>query len=125
MGTYLPVGSNVERAARAAVRRIVYSSEEEEAIPIEYSRKNVKWRDMEPKVYKYVDDNLLVNRVNMETAAVGRDADACVDGPGAYWDKHGIECQNGFRRVVRRAEEKGMKVNGAKTLMLCISGATS
>ena len=50
MGTYLPVGSNAERAARAAVRRIVYSSEEEEAIPIEYSRKNVKWKDMEPKL---------------------------------------------------------------------------
>ena len=42
-----------------------------------------------------------------------------------YRDKHGIRCQNDLRWIVRRAEQKGMKVNRAKTSMVCISGATS
>ena len=39
--------------------------------------------------------------------------------------KHSIECQNAFRTVVRRSEERGMKVNEGKTGMICISGAQS
>ena len=94
------------RAARAARRRIVYSS-------------NQKWKARVPKTYKYVDDNLQVNVVNMETAAIGRDEG------GRYRDKHGMECQNSFRYMVRRAEERGMKVNSSKTAIICVSGTQS
>ena len=55
----------------------------------------------------------------METAVYGRDE------KGKYRDKHGIECQNSYRTIVWRAEERGMKVNHAKTSMLCSSGAQS
>ena len=60
---------------------------------------------MPPPCFKYVDDNLQLNRVNMEAAVVGRDE------RGVYRNKHGIQCQNEFRSLVRRAEERGMKVN--------------
>ena len=70
---YLPVESNARRAERAAVRRIVYSSEEETAITEEYSRKNARRVERTPLIFKYVDDNLQLNRVNMETAGMGRD----------------------------------------------------
>ena len=39
---YLPVGSNLARRARAASRRIVYSSEDEIKPPAESSKKNSK-----------------------------------------------------------------------------------
>ena len=39
--------------------------------------------------------------------------------------KHAVQCQNDFRYVTRRAEERGMKVNTSKTAMLCASGAQS
>ena len=72
-----------------------------------------------PVTLKYVDNNLQLNKVNMDTAAVGRDGEA------RFKDKHGIACQNTYRRVIRRAEECGMKVNGAKTTMICVSGTQS
>ena len=97
----------------------MYSSEEESAIPPEYSRRNLKWRGREARTYKYVDDNLQVNTVNMETAQRGEDSG------GNYRDKHVVECQNTFRSTIRKAESKGMKVNAAKTAMLCLSGAQS
>ena len=70
-------------------------------------------------VFKYVDDNLQVNRVNMETAVYGRDME------GKFRDKHGIQCQNSFRKVVRRSEQRGMKVNASKTAMICMSDSQS
>ena len=102
-----------------AARRIVYSSEEESAIPPEYSRRNLKWRGRDARTYKYVDDNLQVNTVNMEMAQRGEDSG------GKFRDKHVVECQNTFRNTIRRAESKGMKVNAAKTAMLCSIGAQS
>ena len=70
------------------------------------------------QIYKY--DNLQVNVVNMETAGVGRDAQEA-----ALRNKPAIECQNTFRTIVWRAEDRGMKVNGSKTTMPCYSGARS
>ena len=63
-----------------------------------------------------MDDNLQTNRINMETALRGYDS-------VIFRDKHAVECQNTFRAVIRKAEERGMKVNGSKTAMLCVSGA--
>ena len=42
-----------------------------------------------------------------------------------FREKHVVACQNAYRYVIRRSEERGMKVNGNKTAMLCISGAQS
>ena len=39
--------------------------------------------------------------------------------------KHAIPCQNLFRRITGRVEQRGMKVNTAKTAMLCMSDASS
>ena len=75
-------------------------------------------RERDPRTFKYVDDNLQVFRINMETAV--RD-----QGPPPYRDKHAVECQNQFRRIIRRAEERGMRVNEDKTAMVCTSGAQS
>ena len=113
------LGRNVARAKRAARRRIVYSSEDEEPVPEETSRRNLKWRDRRPLVLKYVDDNLQIDRVNMETASRGEEAGT------KFRDKHSVQCQNTFRAVIRKAEERGMKVNSKKTAMTCISGAQS
>ena len=44
---------------------------------------------------------------------------------GGTRTKHAIVSQNKFRWVCSRAEERGMKVNSAKTSMLCISDAMS
>ena len=38
-------------------------------------------------------------------------------------NKHTIATQNVFRHVIRRVEEKGMRVNAGKTNMVCISDA--
>ena len=53
----------------------------------------------------------------METADRGEDE------VGKYHDKHAVQCQNTFRRIIRRAEDCVMKVNGAKTAMVNMSGA--
>ena len=109
---------NNRRRERAAVRRIAYSSEEEEEVPPESSKKNQKWRERDPRIFKYVDDNLQINRINMETAIPS------LDGEGArVREKHGVQCQNAFRTIVRRSGERGMKVNSRKTAMVCVSGA--
>ena len=53
----------------------------------------------------------------METAGAGRDE------RGPFRDKHAVQCQNAFRRIIRKAEDRGMKVNEGKTAMACVSGA--
>ena len=107
------------RRRRAAARRIVYSSEEEVEVPQEVSKKNAKWRDRKGATFKYVEDNLQVDRVCMETAMEG------FDNGVKYREKHGIRCQNTFRRIIRRATARGMKVNASKTAMVCVSDAQS
>ena len=107
------------RSIRAARRRIAYSSEEDEEIPVESSKRNLKWRERRPRVLKYVDDNLQIDRLNMETAVRSSPA----TGPERV--KHAVQCQNTLRAIVRRAEDRGMKVNAKKTAMICTSGAQS
>ena len=66
---------------------------------------------------KYVDDNLMATKINMDSAAVQA-------GQGKpHKTKHDIQTQNVFRRVVARAESRGMVVNKKKTQMLCVSDA--
>ena len=88
--------------------------------PQKLPKKTAKWKDRPPLCLKYVDDNLQISRVNMETALHG----LTEDGRNAR-RKHAVQCQNDFRYVTRRAEERGMRVNTSKTAMLCVSGAQS
>ena len=88
----------------------------DEQVPVETSRKNQKWKERDSVILKYVEDNLQIDKICMETAdRVGEDVR----------DKHAVKCQNLFRRIKGRTQNRGMKVNASKTAMLCISGATS
>ena len=97
-------------------RRIVYSSEGDVTPPPEPTATCLgPWKPRKVDVDKYVDDNLQEEAVNMENSIR-------LDIQGVPWKiKHAIPTQNVFRHVVRRAEERGMRVNSSKTGMLCIS----
>lgn len=75
----------------------------------------------EPKLYKYVDDALQTDKVNMENSDRLRNPDRLVE----VRTKHAVNTQNFFQRVTGRAEWKGLKVNTSKTKLLCISDALS
>ena len=64
------------------------------------------------QVLKYVDDNVINEKLNFDTVMI--------DG-AAVKDKHAVRTQNAFRRVVHQAEGVGMKVHGGKTKSMCIS----
>ena len=53
------------------------------AVPVETSKKNMKWRGRPPRIFKYVDDNLQINTVNMETAGA-KTSMVCVSGAMSY-----------------------------------------
>ena len=90
------------------------------AIPSGYehaldNRKLSAWHSRLLQVLKYVDDNVLVEKPNYETAVdLGRNVKL----------KHAIRTQNLFRRIVREAIAKGMKVNSSKTNLIVISDGT-
>ena len=88
-----------------------------EAIPPENNTKNqAKWKKKTIRVLKYVDDAILVEKINMDSA--GR----LTDGKRR---KHAVQSQNLFQAIVSKAEWKGMKVNTNKTHLLCASDALS
>ena len=96
-------------------RRIIYSSEGDVTTPPPEPTATClgQWVVRPVEVDKYVDDNLQEEAVNLENATVSPD--------GLEKMKHAIPTQNVFRHVIRRAEERGMKVNTAKTNMICVS----
>ena len=97
-------------------RRVVYSSEGDVTPPPEPTTTCLgAWKRKKVEVDKYVDDNLQEECVSFENAV-----QVTVGGDNLRI-KHAIQTQNVFRHVVRRAEERGMKVNTAKTGMLCVS----
>ena len=57
------------------------------------------------RVLKYVDDNVLIEKLNFDTIRT--------DGY-LFRLKHAIRTQNGFRRIVHQAESVGMKVHPGK-----------
>ena len=88
--------------------------EGERPVPAEPApRTSAKWKQRPERLYKYVDDHLQVLQINTET----------VDNVAGKKKKHATISQNTFRRVLRKAEGRGMKVNTNKTGMLCISDA--
>ena len=113
--SYLPGERNVRRGAMQ--RRIEYSDEGELSIVAETNKKRtgLRWKSKQPASLKFVDDNVIVSKTNMDSAEQ-------VPG-GREKKKHEVQTQNVFRRVVRRAESRGMVVNKGKTHILCVSDA--
>ena len=99
-------------------RRVIYSSEGDTTLPPEPTTTCLgAWVPRLVNVDKYVDDNLQEDRVNFENA------ERFVRDGVMRRTKHVVGTQNVFRHIVRRAENKGMKVNTSKTTSLCISDA--
>ena len=82
-------------------------------VPREYDRPGFRaWQAFKISVLKYIDDNILHEKICMDSLVI---------------DEHGrkvaraLRTQNLFRQIVLIAESLGMKVNAAKTMMLCVS----
>ena len=85
----------------------------DEPVPRQYDRPGFKaWESFLLSVLKYVDDNIIHEKLFMD---------------GAVIDEHGrkrvraVRSGNLFRRITTIAERLGMKVNASKTMVLCIS----
>ena len=65
------------------------------------------WKPRPTSEFKYVDDSTLCTRINTENVDV-------LDGKKT---KHAVQTENVFRRVVRNAEEIGMKINEEKIVI--------
>ena len=115
--SYMPGRRNVRR--RNLRRKILYSDEGEVTIPPEVNKKKtgLRWKTKDPRSLKYVDDNLMASKINMDSA------ETLAAGVRVTKAKHDLQTQNVFRRVVARAESRGMVVNKKKTQVLCVSDA--
>ena len=103
-----------------ARRRLEFHSSDDEEVPLEpHPPTQAKWKKTAVSLYKYVDDNISADKINMETAEKG------VHEQKAYRDKHAVQTQNLFRTVIRAAEFKGMKINAEKTKIMVVSDAIS
>ena len=78
------------------------------------------WKPRNTSEHKYIDDNLLDTKLDMETVPTTTTA-----GGKPVKNKHSVSCQNSFRRIVRNAELIGMKVNSSKTAQVLVSDALS
>ena len=76
------------------------------------SRHTTPFRPEPIQVLKYVDDNVLNEKLNFDTVDV--------DG-AAVKDKQAVRTQDLFHRVTFQAEGNGMKVHGGKTQTMCIA----
>ena len=104
------------RRRRNLCKRINYSDEGEMTIPEEVNKKKtgLRWKRRDARTLKFVDDSMSITKVNMDSAEVGMEEGKTIK------DKHDLQAQNVFRRVVRKAESRGMVVNKKKTQMLCV-----
>ena len=76
----------------------------------------MRWKARKPRKLKFVDNGILLSKMNMDSAVTG----ARSDGANVK-TKHDIQSQNVYRRIVARAESRGMVVNRKKTAILCMS----
>ena len=108
-----------KRKRRNLRRKIIYSSEGELTIPPEIDKKRtgLRWCPTHPRKFKYVDDGMIVCKLNMDSGTVE------LRNGKTFKIKQDIRSQNMFRRVVERATARGMVVNSGKTKVLCISDA--
>ena len=109
------------RRRRNPRRKINYTEEGEISIRPEKNKKatGLRWKRKDPRTFKFVDDGMTAAKLNMQTA---EQTGLRVEGRPLRV-KHDVESQNVFRRVVERAEGRGMVVNKNKTKLLLISGA--
>ena len=116
--SYMP-GRRNRRRRRNLAKRINYTDEGEVTISPEKNKKKtgLRWKAKEPRSLKYVDDNLMASKINMDSATASPGATKTIK------SKHDLQTQNIFRRVVAKAESRGMKVNRYKTQILCVSDA--
>ena len=78
-----------------------------------YDRPGFKaWEEWLLSVLKYVDDNIIVEKLSMDGLVI--------DEQGMKLAR-AVRSQNLFRRICKVAEDMGMRVNAAKTLLMCIS----
>ena len=115
--SFLPWRRN-RRRRRNLQRKITYSDEGEQTVIEEVNKKKtgLRWKARKPRKFKFVDDGLLLSKMNMDSAEVlGR-----VNGT-VVKSKLDVQSQNVFRRVVAKAESRGMVVNREKTAILCMS----
>ena len=117
--SFMP-GRRNRRRRRNLRKRISYSDEGECTVPLELNKKatGLRWKAKRARKFKYVDDGMIVTKVNMDSGVVSLAA-----GSKPVKDKHDLIGQNMFRRVVSKAESRGMRVNNKKTKILCVSDA--
>ena len=113
-------GRRNRRRRRNLMRRISYSDEGEVSIEPEKNKKKtgLRWKALKPTKLKFVDDGMILSKINMDSAAVGTAASG-----RQTKTKHDLQSQNLFRKIVSKAESRGMVVNKGKTKILCISDA--
>ena len=70
------------------------------------------------RVFKYVDDNIICEKLNFGTTTIA-------NGERPTKTKLATSSQNAFRSISSNAEAIGMRVNASKTNILCVSDALS
>ena len=105
-----------ERGTRNAPR-INYSDEGQMEVPIEIKIGTQVLKEKEILVFKYVDDNVLVEKLNFGQVV------ALLKSGKFIKEKCAFKTQNAFRFITGNAEVKGMVVNSGKTQILVISDA--
>ena len=101
-------------------RRCLFQASPVQPPPEPNTRTQAKWKSQPARIYKYVDDAIISDWINTVNADVLNLPDGIV-----VKEKHAVLTQNAFRTVVGKAEWKGMRVNTAKTTMMCVSAGTS
>ena len=115
----LPVESPIVKPGKKC-RRLDYSYELRFEIPPEVNdTTEAKWIHTLALLLRYIDDGFSLSKINFENS-MGFEVNGV-----QHRVKHAIQSQNVFRHLVRGAEDIGMVVNGQKTTMVCVSGATS
>ena len=98
------------------VRRRMPSPSVQTEVPAEPApRTSAKWKQNPENLLKYVDDYVQVLKINTET----------VPAVSGVKNKRAVISENTFRRVIKKAESRGMVVNSSKTNMLCVSDSMS
>ena len=115
------LGRRNRRRRRNLNKKVInYSDEGEVFIAEEKNKKKtgLRWKARPPRKLKFVDNGMILAKVNMDSA------DVCpCPGGRTVKSKLDLQSQNMFRRVVAKAESRGMVVNKQKTKILCVSDA--
>ena len=116
--SFMPGRRNRRRRRTLKKKIIEYSDEGEVEVPPEVNKKRtgLRWKRRPVRTFKFVDDGMMLSKANMDSAA-----QVVLGGGRPEKDKHDLPSQNLFRRVVSKAESRGMVVNRGKTRLLCVS----